>query len=361
MNATSGCQSITIRGVSDYSDGRKNDDWHDYAALTAAVCAKALLGQVQSHEVARERHVAGDDSLVRFIQGNLDHLEMRSREASLRDDGDLDLDLEVGLEELSSLCVYLKEMMQEPSQERAGGCEDPATTKLRLAEVQESQRAIGECFYRLCNKVSQKSQTAPAATREKFIMLLPMVEQVAGDVDSMSSAAELVESLILTGELFGTWGKSSKSPFIQKLAQVIREWTDVVRRAQKLRRLLRETGDFLGGMASAGKLFIEVGVATGWDFMERVGQEVREAAKAATKVKKLAGFANGALDVELKTWGLSGSPFKSFTRRQPVRRAEPSRPERRNDSGRPPKRPWLEQWDTHENTRTRHTNMRNLS
>jgi hypothetical protein len=37
---------LVIRGVSDYADSHKNDIWHDYAALTASACAKAILGYV---------------------------------------------------------------------------------------------------------------------------------------------------------------------------------------------------------------------------------------------------------------------------------------------------------------------------
>lgn len=35
---------LVVRGISDYSDSHKNDDWHRYAALTAAAYAKDLLG-----------------------------------------------------------------------------------------------------------------------------------------------------------------------------------------------------------------------------------------------------------------------------------------------------------------------------
>ncbi|KAL3442973.1 nucleoside phosphorylase domain-containing protein [Aspergillus insuetus] len=37
---------LTIRGISDYADGRKNDLWQPYAALTAAAYAKELLLQL---------------------------------------------------------------------------------------------------------------------------------------------------------------------------------------------------------------------------------------------------------------------------------------------------------------------------
>ncbi|KAK2052001.1 purine and uridine phosphorylase [Colletotrichum caudatum] len=37
---------IVIRGISDYADSHKNDDWHRYAAATAAACTKELLTYV---------------------------------------------------------------------------------------------------------------------------------------------------------------------------------------------------------------------------------------------------------------------------------------------------------------------------
>ncbi|THZ58007.1 TPR-like protein [Aureobasidium pullulans] len=41
-----GFPSLTIRGVSDYCDTHKNDDWHQYAAISAAAYAKELLSGI---------------------------------------------------------------------------------------------------------------------------------------------------------------------------------------------------------------------------------------------------------------------------------------------------------------------------
>ncbi|KGO75414.1 Nucleoside phosphorylase [Penicillium italicum] len=46
---------IVIRGICDYADKRKNDEWQPHAAAVAAACAKALLNYVQPSEVASER------------------------------------------------------------------------------------------------------------------------------------------------------------------------------------------------------------------------------------------------------------------------------------------------------------------
>lgn len=35
-----------IRGVSDYADSHKNDNWHEYAAATADSYARCLLGHI---------------------------------------------------------------------------------------------------------------------------------------------------------------------------------------------------------------------------------------------------------------------------------------------------------------------------
>ncbi|KAK6358787.1 hypothetical protein TWF730_008106 [Orbilia blumenaviensis] len=48
---------IVIRGICDYADERKNDEWQEYAAATAAAYAKEFLGRLQPVAVSREPSV----------------------------------------------------------------------------------------------------------------------------------------------------------------------------------------------------------------------------------------------------------------------------------------------------------------
>ncbi|KAL6887045.1 hypothetical protein GGI43DRAFT_388312 [Trichoderma evansii] len=48
---------VVIRGICDYADSHKNDQWQDYAAATAAACAKALLKVLPSSEVDKLQRV----------------------------------------------------------------------------------------------------------------------------------------------------------------------------------------------------------------------------------------------------------------------------------------------------------------
>ncbi|KAI1461058.1 nucleoside phosphorylase domain-containing protein [Annulohypoxylon moriforme] len=45
---------LVIRGICDYADSHKNDDWHSYAALTAAAYARELLDVLRAERVAEQ-------------------------------------------------------------------------------------------------------------------------------------------------------------------------------------------------------------------------------------------------------------------------------------------------------------------
>ncbi|KAK6496766.1 hypothetical protein TWF481_001754 [Arthrobotrys musiformis] len=45
---------MVIRGICDYADSRKNDDWHHYAATVAAAFARDFLGHIRPVDVHRE-------------------------------------------------------------------------------------------------------------------------------------------------------------------------------------------------------------------------------------------------------------------------------------------------------------------
>ncbi|KAK6340259.1 hypothetical protein TWF730_002023 [Orbilia blumenaviensis] len=45
---------IVIRGICDYADANKNDDWHGYAAMAAAIYAKELMEKIRPVEVQKE-------------------------------------------------------------------------------------------------------------------------------------------------------------------------------------------------------------------------------------------------------------------------------------------------------------------
>jgi nucleoside phosphorylase len=74
---------LIVRGVSDYADTHKNDGWQRYAAATAAVFAKKLLGHLAAVAVAQSRtinetmgqileRVAASHNVVQQVYSSLD-------------------------------------------------------------------------------------------------------------------------------------------------------------------------------------------------------------------------------------------------------------------------------------------------
>ncbi|KAL2802727.1 hypothetical protein BJX63DRAFT_425838 [Aspergillus granulosus] len=70
--------SLTIRGISDYSDSHKNNQWHGYAAAVAAAYARRLLVHVPLQEVTRlpvsgqlaEKLQQGVESIGKILTSN---------------------------------------------------------------------------------------------------------------------------------------------------------------------------------------------------------------------------------------------------------------------------------------------------
>jgi nucleoside phosphorylase len=48
---------LVIRGICDYSDTHRNDQWHGYAAMSAAAYAKDLLNCIPHSKVEAERKI----------------------------------------------------------------------------------------------------------------------------------------------------------------------------------------------------------------------------------------------------------------------------------------------------------------
>jgi nucleoside phosphorylase len=75
---SNGFPCIIIRGICDYADSHKNDQWHPYAAAVAAACAKELLTYIDlapGMKVSADRNFSDESPMLRsdsiFLQERL--------------------------------------------------------------------------------------------------------------------------------------------------------------------------------------------------------------------------------------------------------------------------------------------------
>ncbi|KAF5599912.1 ankyrin repeat L25 [Fusarium pseudoanthophilum] len=83
---------VVVRGICDYCDTHKNDQWQEYAAMAAAAYTKDLLLQVAPREVREEERI---DTLLRRLNSSIEGIhqivtdsnrDVKSLSSSVRDD-----------------------------------------------------------------------------------------------------------------------------------------------------------------------------------------------------------------------------------------------------------------------------------
>ncbi|KAG4263867.1 hypothetical protein FPRO04_09195 [Fusarium proliferatum] len=74
-----GFRCLIIRGICDYCDSHKNDEWQGYAAMTAAVYAKQILGMIRPEAVTREETIASKIDEVISIVTNMERTEAENK------------------------------------------------------------------------------------------------------------------------------------------------------------------------------------------------------------------------------------------------------------------------------------------
>ncbi|KAF3185298.1 hypothetical protein TWF788_004617 [Orbilia oligospora] len=70
-----GIPAVVIRGICDYADSNKNDDWQEYAAAVAAACTKEFISSIEP-ATAREIQIRREDfdraiNEIAILRGNL--------------------------------------------------------------------------------------------------------------------------------------------------------------------------------------------------------------------------------------------------------------------------------------------------
>ncbi|KAM0084015.1 hypothetical protein ACKRZS_003736 [Fusarium odoratissimum] len=72
-------QCVVIRGICDYSDSHKNDEWQEYAAMAAAAYTKDLLLQVAPSSVQKEERI---ETLLGQVNEKVDDIHQMATESS---------------------------------------------------------------------------------------------------------------------------------------------------------------------------------------------------------------------------------------------------------------------------------------
>ncbi|PVH69381.1 hypothetical protein DL98DRAFT_439187 [Cadophora sp. DSE1049] len=85
---------LVIRGICDYSDSHKNDEWHNYAALAAAAYARELLHVLKPVKVAAAQSWAGRMETSEYTTDQIIHTQEHEKILEWLTSNDIDSDLQ---------------------------------------------------------------------------------------------------------------------------------------------------------------------------------------------------------------------------------------------------------------------------
>ncbi|BCS22574.1 uncharacterized protein APUU_30799A [Aspergillus puulaauensis] len=213
-----GC--LPIRGISDYADGHKNDDWQPYAALAAAVYAKELLQAMSTADVERcVLHVAGN-ILESFINGAVCSASSHSAGSSLQSAQSV-------MEGLMDRHEIVVTLLDGPIQNLGDQTRIKLEDVQKVKELQSSQTRIQEALQHLGARVDQQAENSNYVTRAEWEKLRAQVQQNTSNIEALSTTTQ--DTLDTTVRLMDDLGhhiNKEKFIFVARILNSAKEYTD---------------------------------------------------------------------------------------------------------------------------------------
>ncbi|CAI7657219.1 unnamed protein product [Penicillium pancosmium] len=177
---------LPIRGISDYSDGHKNDDWHPYAALAAAVCARELLLSVSPQIIAQFPVTIAGNTLDRYILGAVSNPSAfaGSEVERLRHNRDSLMERHALLEEL--MVAKLRKMHNIHPDDM----EDARKELQDLKDLQNTLKIHLQDLDRIMRQHDDLLLSQDPAVREEYRNLKSQVQKDAEAMENLSEVAQ---------------------------------------------------------------------------------------------------------------------------------------------------------------------------
>ncbi|KAL4889446.1 SNF2 family N-terminal domain-containing protein [Aspergillus ambiguus] len=193
---------LPIRGISDYSDGHKNDEWHLYAALAAATCARELLLSVPPHTVAQFPLTLAGDFVDRYLTGATSNPNAFSGSEIEK--------LRQARNSLMERHGLLQELMLSALRKMDGGSRDEIGAAReevqRLKTMQAALKRHLQDLDRILKQHNDLLSSQDPTVREQYMVLKSQVQR---DTEAMESLSEIAQdSLQTTSKMLKDLAKS---------------------------------------------------------------------------------------------------------------------------------------------------------
>ncbi|KAI6753502.1 hypothetical protein HG531_005671 [Fusarium graminearum] len=206
-------RSISVRGISDYSDGHKNDAWHNYAALTAAVCAKELLKWLALQTVQNSTMELTSEELKRIVMGTVEEV-YRKINQSQRRDGNAKTVIEEANDTLKQRIENLEQYTGQPTQ---------GTNLKTMVLMRDLQKQIETSVHDLQTQVKEKTKCADRKSLAEWKELKQKVDNREKDVKNWGETCQkLLDAAIELSKPISDHVGGRHSKFVPKYLESVR-------------------------------------------------------------------------------------------------------------------------------------------
>ncbi|GFN13646.1 purine and uridine phosphorylase [Aspergillus tubingensis] len=214
--ALTSIDAIVIRGICDYADSHKNDEWHGYAAMAAALTAVEFLKLVPVADVQKTRIGITEEEVRRFVEASIDELKVvvddtlcSQQENISRVQATLE-----GVDQRFSLLNRLKEPVTRNEDE-------VGRTVVQLRSLEESHNKLATALQDLSETIlQQEKRSSTAETKREWATLRATV--TSKSAECRKAAGFIGETLDVAGDVLEGVGEFTNKDEIKFASQMTR-------------------------------------------------------------------------------------------------------------------------------------------
>ncbi|GJP96841.1 hypothetical protein CBS147323_5434 [Aspergillus niger] len=197
--------AIVIRGICDYADSHKNDQWHGYAAMAAALTAVEFLKLVPVADVQKTQIGITEEEVRRFVEASIDRLKVEV-EGSVSDQQETILRVHATLEGVDQRFAILNHLKESVARNE----NEVGRTAVRLENLEESHIKLATALQGLAERIlQQEKQSSSAEAKREWAKLRSTV--TIKSADFRKAAGFIGETLDMTGDMLEDLGTLTDS------------------------------------------------------------------------------------------------------------------------------------------------------
>ncbi|GLB01561.1 hypothetical protein AtubIFM57143_000995 [Aspergillus tubingensis] len=199
--ALTSINAIVIRGICDYADSHKNDEWHGYAAMAAALTAVEFLKLVPVADVQKTQIGPTEEEVRRFVEASIDELKVVV-DGSLSNHQEAILRVQASLEGVDQRFLLLDRLKESVTRNE----DELSRTAVQLHNLEESHNKLATALQELAETIlQQENRSSSVESKREWATLRATV--TSKSAECRKAAAFIGETLDVAGDVLESVGE----------------------------------------------------------------------------------------------------------------------------------------------------------